>query len=70
LRILAAQQVDVQRAVEDEIRELLDIGHSWTDIGRALGISRQGARQRYLRRLRIEASPPSDALWQAGETES
>jgi hypothetical protein len=68
--MLAAQQVDAQRAVEDEIRELLAIGHSWTDIGRALGISRQGARQRYEGRLRIQASPPSDARWQAGVTES
>jgi hypothetical protein len=55
--MLAARQVDAQRVVEDEIRALLILGHSWTDIGRALGLSRQGARQRYRGRVCIEASP-------------
>lgn len=57
LRMLAARQVDAQRVVEDEIRALLILGHSWTDIGRALGLSRRGARQRYQGRVCIEASP-------------
>lgn len=54
LRVLAACQVAAQRAVEDEIRILLDRGHSWTDVGRALGLSRQGARQRYQPRLNAD----------------
>jgi hypothetical protein len=47
--MLAEQQLASQQAVEDEIRALLDGGRSWTDIGHALGLSRQGARQRYRR---------------------
>jgi hypothetical protein len=31
----------------EAIEEALMRGHSWVDIGRALGISRQGARQRW-----------------------
>ena len=56
LRTLAARQVEAQRAVEEEIRDLLARGHSWTEIGRALGLSRQGARQRYQGRLREDLS--------------
>jgi hypothetical protein len=55
--MLAAQQIDAQRTVEGEVGMLLVLGYSWTDIGRALGLSRQGARQRYQGRVRIEASP-------------
>lgn len=49
LRMLVQEQIAAQRAVEDEIRVLLDRGHSWTEIGDALGLSRQGVRQRYRR---------------------
>lgn len=55
LRELAAGLLAAQRAVEEEIRTLLDRGHSWTDVGRALGLSRQGARQRYQSRLSAES---------------
>jgi hypothetical protein len=52
LRTLAVRQVEAQRAVEDEIRELLARGHSWTEIGRALGLSQsRGAPA-------LSASPP------------
>ena len=51
LRVLASVQVSTQRALEAEIRRLAEDGHSWTIIGRALGLSRQGARQRYQRVL-------------------
>jgi hypothetical protein len=47
--MLVEEQIAAQRAVEDEIGVLLDGGHSWTDIGHALGLTRQGARQRYRR---------------------
>ena len=86
LRTLAIRQVEAQRAVEDEIRVLLARGHSWTEIGRALGLSRQGARQRYQGRLREDHSSNShdqeechraapsaisnDARWQVAVTES
>jgi hypothetical protein len=56
LRMLVEEQIAAQQAVEDEIRVLLDGGNSWTVIGRALGISRQGARQRY-GRLRCDPEP-------------
>jgi hypothetical protein len=48
---LVARQVAAQQAVEDEIVRLLAAGHSWTDIAAGIGLSRQGARQRYLRLL-------------------
>jgi hypothetical protein len=51
LRTLASRQVDAQQAVEAEIVRLLATGHSWTDIGAGVGLSRQGARQRYRRLL-------------------
>ena len=57
LHLSAEQQLASQQAVEDEIRALLAGGRSWTDIGHALGLSRQGARQRY-RRLGGDADRP------------
>jgi hypothetical protein len=56
LRMLVEQQAAAQRAVEAEIRALLHAGHSWTEIGDALGLSRQGARQRYRHLRRVEDS--------------
>jgi hypothetical protein len=57
LRNIAQQLAAIHQALEDEVRVLLDGGHSWTEIGRALGLSRQGARQRYRRLLHVE--PPT-----------
>lgn len=51
LSLLAAELAEAQRAVENGVLCQLRRGHSWTDIGRALGVSRQGARQRYGRLL-------------------
>jgi hypothetical protein len=34
-------------AIEREVGRLSATGHSWTAIGAALGVTRQGARQRY-----------------------
>jgi hypothetical protein len=55
LRLLVARQREVQRQVEDEVRRLLVERHSWTVLGEALGLSRQGARQRYRRLLTDES---------------
>jgi hypothetical protein len=55
LRDIALQLAAVQQALEEEVRLLVHGGHSWTEIGRALGLSRQGARQRYRRLLSVEA---------------
>ncbi len=51
LRRLAAQKTQVVGEIEREIGALLDSGHSWATIGTALGVSRQGARQRYQGRV-------------------
>jgi hypothetical protein len=47
LRALAKRQRELVGEIEDEVRCLLAEGHSWTVVGRAIGLSRQGARQRY-----------------------
>jgi hypothetical protein len=44
---LAAQRHAIERTLHEEVRRLRYEGISWTDIGRALNITRQGARQRY-----------------------
>jgi hypothetical protein len=54
--MLVEEQIAAQQALEDEIRVLLESGQSWTEIGDALGLSRQGARQRY-GRLRCVEDP-------------
>jgi hypothetical protein len=51
LRTLVARQSAAQQAVEAEILRLLSAGLSWTDIGAGVGLTRQGARQRYRRLL-------------------
>jgi hypothetical protein len=38
---------ELGREIEDEVRRLIDKGHSWTEVGNAIGVSRQAARQRY-----------------------
>ncbi len=47
LRSLSAQQKGLLDEIEREIGVLLEHGHNWSTVGAALGISRQGARQRY-----------------------
>ena len=44
---LAAQQQAVERTLQEEVLRLRHDGISWTAIGRALELTRQGARQRY-----------------------
>jgi hypothetical protein len=44
---LTKRQRELLGEIEDEVRCLLAEGHSWTVVGRAIGLSRQGARQRY-----------------------
>jgi hypothetical protein len=51
LRLLAGRQQEVERDIELAVRALIDAGQSWTVVGQALGLSRQGARQRYRRLL-------------------
>lgn len=44
---LAALQAVVAEALSTATASLLVAGHSWTDIGDQLGMSRQGARQKF-----------------------
>jgi hypothetical protein len=48
LRSLVTNHRALLAAIEDEVRRLLSQGHTWTVVGDAVGLSRQGARQRYL----------------------
>jgi hypothetical protein len=50
LAALAAQLREVERAVDDEIDRLVSLGVGWPVIAGAVGVSRQAARQRWLRR--------------------
>ena len=47
LRDLLALQSELQGEIDAEVRSLLEQGHSWTVVGHAIGLTRQGARQRY-----------------------
>lgn len=47
---LVTQQRALDQAVGDEIARLVDLGVSWPVIANALGVTRQAARQRWLRR--------------------
>lgn len=50
LRRLADGRRVIDRRIDDVIDQLVAKGVSWVTIGEALGISRQAARQAYLRR--------------------
>jgi len=56
LRTLVSSQRELSGAIEQEVRSLLNQGHSWTVVGDAVGLSRQGARQRY-RHLLMDQPP-------------
>lgn len=45
------QVVDAQRKLTEAVRTARDAGASWTDIGRAVGISRQSAHERWAKML-------------------
>jgi hypothetical protein len=47
LAALRAEQHQLERLVEQEVARLVRLGVGWGDVGRALGVSRQGARQRF-----------------------
>jgi hypothetical protein len=47
LAALRAEQHRLERLVEQEVAGLVRLGVGWGDVGRALGVSRQGARQRF-----------------------
>lgn len=42
-----AEREGLERAIALEVADLVVMGASWGDVGRALGMTRQGARQRY-----------------------
>ena len=54
LRVIAGERTEARRrlaeldaAVVDQVRRERSAGASWADVGRALGVSRQAARQRF-----------------------
>lgn len=47
LRDLTASRSELDQAIADEVVALVALGTDWGTIGRALGVSRQAARQRY-----------------------
>jgi hypothetical protein len=57
--VLFAGSVDYARArLQDAADQLIAQGYSYGDIGRALGITRQGARQRFGRQQAVVGEPP------------
>ena len=48
VRGLLSDRKAAAAAVDSEVNRLRRLGASWSDIGDALGVSRQAARQRYL----------------------
>jgi hypothetical protein len=50
LEMLIRTRTAVEQCIEDIVDELVVAGVSWARIGAALGVTRQGARQRYLKR--------------------
>jgi AraC-like DNA-binding protein len=46
---LHALQLDVDAALEEAVQKLRDADYSWADIGRQLGLTRQGAQQKFRR---------------------
>ena len=50
LRQLAERQREVEAAVVDEVDRLAGLGVGWGEIGAALDVSRQAARQHWVRR--------------------
>ncbi len=50
LRQLVAQRESASVAVDREVNRLRRLGASWPDVAKALGVSRQAARQKYTAR--------------------
>jgi hypothetical protein len=50
LAVLAQLQADVAEQMQTSVDALLAHGYSWADIGAQLGISRQGAQQKFGRK--------------------
>ncbi|GAB2972264.1 hypothetical protein GCM10023080_040440 [Streptomyces pseudoechinosporeus] len=58
-------------AVDQVVREVRAVGHSWTVIGEHLGVSRQAARQRYADRVdRLTETPPAAGLIRGRDLQS
>jgi hypothetical protein len=53
LRKLAQARAVVEAALDDLVEQLVAAGFGWAAIGEQLGVTRQGARQAFLRRRRL-----------------
>lgn len=59
------ERAQAEHRVTEQVAEVLRLGGSWATVGAALGLSRQGAQQRY--RLAVAALAGSQALVRKGE---
>jgi hypothetical protein len=59
LRQLVEQRAAIDRELDREIDDLEAKGFGWPRIARALGVSRQAARQRNLRRKNLQSGRPA-----------
>jgi len=66
LKRLVERQRELHAEIEDEVRGLLEQGQSWTVVADAIGISRQGARQRYRHLARGEPRTTTTTNGQPG----
>ena len=58
-----AESVDFARArLQEAADKLIALGYTYGDIGRELGISRQGARQRFGRQQPVVSEPPGSGI--------
>jgi len=66
LKRLVERQRELHAEIEGEVRGLLEQGQSWTVVAGAIGISRQGARQRYRHLARGEPRTTTTTNGQPG----
>jgi hypothetical protein len=64
LRRLVGQRAMIEREIDAEVDRLDGWGFSWPTIARALGVTRQAARQQHQRRHSLAANSP-DVSWPA-----
>lgn len=51
IQTMNAARHNIEACIESEVRAWREAGASWAEVGESLGLSRQGAQQRYSKRL-------------------
>jgi hypothetical protein len=62
LRAVAALRSELDELESDAVRAAIDCGSSWTQVARALGITKQSAHRRHSKRITEPARAPRHAL--------